>query len=458
MPEKFNAIIIGTGQAAKPLALTFAEKEWKTAVIESKHFGGSCINYGCTPTKSMIASAKIANTVRHSAEYGIRTSSVRVDIKKVIDRKNKIVRSFRDSGKNAIEKQDCIDLIFGTASFIDNYTVKVISKNSEERILSAEKIFINTGVSPNIPQIEGLNEINYYTSESLMEVNKVPEHLIIIGGGYKGLEFGQMFRRFGSKISIIQKGNKLLKREDDDITDEIYNILTDEGIKIYLNADTQNVKDIKKGLRLEIRIEKNTMKLKGSHLLITTGVKPNTESLSLTSTDIETDDKGFINVNDELETNIEGVYALGDVKGGPAFTHISYDDYRIIKANLFEGKKRRIKGRLVPYTVFTDPQLGRVGISESEAIQKGFNYRILKMPVSHIARAIETGETRGFMKVIVDDDTKQILGCAVLGAEGGEIMSMIEIAMIAKLPYTELQKVIFAHPLLAESLNSLFSQ
>lgn len=456
--EKFDAIIIGTGQAGKPLALEFAKNKWHTAVIESRYIGGSCINYGCTPSKSMIASAKTAYTVRHSAEYGIRTGRLRVDMEKIIERKNMIVKSFRNSGKNALQKNNFIDLMFGTASFINDHSVLVKLKNRSERIVTSEKIFINTGVTRNIPGIEGINEIEYHTPESLMEKKKVPGHLVIIGGGYIGLEFGQMFRRFGSQVTIIQKANKLLRKEDDDVSSEIFDILHDDGIKILLNADTRFIKKLKKNLQLEIRTGKTTKKITGTHLLIAAGIKPNTEALSLPSAGIETDDKGFIKVNHKLETNIKGVYALGDVKGGPAFTHISYDDFRVLKSNLLGNGKRTIKGRLVPYTIFTDPQLGRVGITETEAVQHGFNFKIFRVPMSHIARAIETSETKGFLKAIVDEDTKQILGCAMISANGGELMSMVEIAMMAKLPYTKLQNAIFAHPLLAESLNTLFAE
>lgn len=458
MQEKFDVIIIGTGQAAKPLSLAFAGKKRKVAVIESKNVGGSCINYGCTPTKTLIASAKAAYEMKRSAEFGVRAGSIRIDMKKIIERKDRIVKSFRDSSENTLKKNKFIDLIFGTASFIGRHTVKVDVPNSKDRILTANNIFINSGVSPVTPQIEGIEKIKYYTTESLMNVKKVPEHLVIMGGGYIGLEFGQMYRRFGSKVTIIENYNQLLAKEDNDIADEIYKILSDEGIEIFLNADTRSIKKLKNGFQLEVKSGKLFRKIKGSHLLIAAGVKPNTEMLNLKSAGIQTDERGFIKVNDKLETNVNGIYALGDVKGGPAFTHISYDDYRVVKENLFGSNPRSISGRLIPYTLFTDPQLGRIGITEKEAKQKGINYRIMKMPMSFIARSIETGENKGLMKAIVDIDTKQILGCAILGAEGGELMSMFEIAMIAKLPYTELQNAIFAHPLLAESLNTLFSK
>jgi pyruvate/2-oxoglutarate dehydrogenase complex dihydrolipoamide dehydrogenase (E3) component len=291
-----------------------------------------------------------------------------------------------------------------------------------------------------------------------LNAKKLPEHLVIIGGGYIGLEFGQVFKRFGSKVTIIQQGNKLFGREDDDVADEMYNILTKEGIKIHLNAKTKRITKKKNGIVLDVSLPNGNKKIKGSHILIAAGVKPNIDLLKLNAGGIETDGKGFIKTSDRLETNVNGIYALGDVKGGPAFTHISYDDYRIVKANLLEGDNKTIRGRLVPYTVFTDPQLGRVGLTENEAKKNNIKCKIFKMPMSYSARAVETSETNGFMKAVTDEDTKQILGCAILGSDGGELMSMIEIAMMSNLPYTELKNAIFAHPLLAESLNTLFTQ
>lgn len=457
MSGKFDAIIIGTGQAGKPLAIALAEKGWHTAVIEKGDVGGSCINYGCTPTKTLIASAKAAYTAANAGIFGIITDNVKPDFKKIIARKNKIVKDFLKAGENSLLKNKNIELIYGTASFISPYKINVLLKNGRNKIIESKKIFINTGVIPAIPKIEGINEIKYYTSKSLMDIKALPEHLVIIGGGYIGLEFGQMFKRFGSKVTIIQNGEKLLSREDDDAADEMYNILTQEGIKIHLNAKTKRILKMKNGIALEVSLPNGNKKIKGSYLLIAAGVKPNTELLKLNAAGIETDDKGFIKTSDRLETNVNGIYALGDVKGGPAFTHISYDDYRIVKANLLEGENKTIRGRLVPYTVFTDPQLGRVGITENEAKNNNIKYKIFKMPMSNAARAIETSETNGFMKAITDEDTKQILGCAILGSDGGELMSMIEIAMMAKLPYTEMKDAIFAHPLLAESLNNLFN-
>lgn len=456
MSGTFDAIIIGTGQAGKPLAAALADKGWHTAIIEKGDVGGSCINYGCTPTKTLIASAKAAYIAANAGIYGIITHNVKPDFKKIIARKNKIVKDFRKAGENSLLKNKNIELIYGTASFISPYKINVQLKNGRNKIIESKNIFINTGVVPVIPKIDGINEIKYYTSKSLMDIKTLPEHLVIIGGGYIGLEFGQMFKRFGSKVTIIQNGEKLLSREDNDVSGEIFNILSKEGIKIYLNAKTKKIYKNNKSFSLEISLSSRNKTISGSHLLIAAGVKPNKGSLNLKNAGIDTDEKGFIKTSDRLETNVNGIYALGDVKGGPGFTHISYDDYRIIKTNLLDEGDKTIRGRLVPYAVFTDPQLGRIGITESEAKKNKLNYKVHKMPMSYSARAVETSETKGFMKAVTDEDTKQILGCAILGSEGGELMSMIEIAMMANLPYTVLRDAVFAHPLLAESLNNLF--
>ncbi len=456
--EKFDAVIIGTGQSGKPLAFALGDKGLKTAIIESKYVGGTCINYGCTPTKSLIASAKAAEVVRNSAKYGISAGKLKVNMRDVVERKNRIVKDFRDSGKKQLQKHEKIELIFGVASFLNSRTVNVKLKKGGKRIIESDKIFINTGTSPFIPNIEGLKESGYLTSASIMDIEEIPKHLAILGGGYIGLEFAQMFRRFGSGVTIIQKRNRLAPAEDNDISEEIKKIFEEDGINIILNAETKRVVKNKKGkLIITLKSGLGENEVEASQLLVATGLMPNTSILNLDAAGIKTDLQGYIIVNERLETSTEGIYASGDVKGGPAFTHISYDDYRVLKGNLLENKNLSIKNRLVPYTLFTDPQLGRVGITEADAERQKLKFKVAKMPMTHVARAIETGETRGFMKAIVDASSNQILGCAILGSEGGEIMSMIEIAMMSKLPYTALQDAVFAHPLYAESLNNLFS-
>jgi pyruvate/2-oxoglutarate dehydrogenase complex dihydrolipoamide dehydrogenase (E3) component len=456
--EKFNAIIIGAGQSGKPLALAFGDRGLKTAIIEMKYVGGKCINYGCTPTKTMIASAKIAQLARDSGKYGVSAGKVKVNFRKVIERKNEIVKSFRDSGRKRLQKHERVELIFGEASFKNEHVLEVKQKRGGVRELTADKIFINTGTLPFIPRIEGLDKTGYLTSTTILDMDELPKHLIIIGGGYVGLEFAQMFRRFGSRVTIIQKNKRLAPNEDDDICSEIFKIITEEGIDVLLNSRPKRIsKDNKGKISVEFVQDNEEKSVKGSHLLIAAGLVPNTSKLNLESAGIKTDLSGFIKVNDKLETGTEGIYALGDVNGEPAFTHISYDDYRIVNGNLLENKNLSRADRLVPYTLFIDPPLGRVGLNEKDAEAKNIKFKTFKYPMDYVARAIETGETGGFMKAVVDTDTGQILGCSILGNQGGEIMSMIEIAMLGKIQYTVLRDAIFAHPLLSESLNSLFT-
>ncbi len=455
--EKYDAIIIGAGQAGVPLSYALAGAGMRTALIERKHVGGTCINEGCTPTKTMVASGRVAYLARRGADYGVQTSPVRIDIQKVRQRKRDIVASFRDGSQARIEKTANLQLIFGDACFSGPKTVLVRQKTGEALSLSAQYIFINTGLRAACPDIAGLSQVPFLDNISIMELDVVPDHLLILGGGYIGLEFGQLFRRFGSRVTIVQYGSQLLTREDPDVADEIANILRQDGVDIALNAKATRVDQSGGSIQLEIAGHEGSTILVGSHLLCATGRLPNSNTLNLAVAGVQINDRGYINVNDRLETSAEGVFALGDIKGGPAFTHISYDDFRIIRSNLLEKKPASIKDRMVPYTLFTDPQLGRVGLTETEARAQGRKIRVAKMPMSSVARALEVDEARGFMKAVVDAETNQILGAAVLGLEGGEVMSAIEIAMMGKLPYTALRDGIFAHPTLAESLNNLFS-
>ena len=448
----FDLIIIGSGQAGGPLASAAAAAGKRVALIERKHVGGTCVNDGCTPTKTMVASAKTAYLARRSADFGVHTGSVDVDMAQVRARKNEVIASFRNSSQQSFEKNDNIDLIWGEATFKDTKTVAVALNDGGERTLSAETIAINAGQRPNIPPIEGLKDTPFLTSTTIMELGEVPEHLVILGGGYIGLEFAQMFRRFGSEVTIVQRGDQLLPREDQDVADAVADILREDGVTVLLGATTEKVSS-ENGVTLSLEGGKN---VSGSHLLVATGRTPNSNFLNLEAAGIQTDKKGYIKVDDKLQTNVPGVYALGDIKGGPAFTHISYDDFRILKANLLDGGDRSITGRIVPYTVFMDPQLGRVGLSEQDAEAEGKAFKVAKLPMSSVARAIEKSQTRGFMKALVDAETEQILGAAILGLEGGEVMSVLQTAMLGKLPYTALRDSPFAHPTLSESLNNLF--
>jgi pyruvate/2-oxoglutarate dehydrogenase complex dihydrolipoamide dehydrogenase (E3) component len=363
---------------------------------------------------------------------------------------------FRNGSQSGLEKTKGLDVIFGEASFTAEKTVSVKLKDGKKSELKAALIFMNTGCRPIIPDIEGISDIDYLTSTSILELDKVPDHLLVIGGNYIGLEFGQMFRRFGSKVTVIERSDRIVSREDQDVSDELTKILEAENIKILTNAQTLKFKKSDKAVSATVSVGGKDQKIKCSHVLIAIGRAPNTEALNLNKTGVETDERGFIKVNEKLETNIKGIYALGDVKGGPAFTHISYNDYTIVYRNLIEGTNYSANDRPVPYCMFTDPQLGRVGLSENEARKQGLNIKVAKLPMAYVARAIETGDTRGFMKAVVDADTKKILGATVLGPEGGEIMTVLQMAMEGGITYDRIRYCVFAHPLYSESLNNLF--
>ncbi len=455
----YDAIIIGVGQAGKPLALDLAAAGWKTAIIERKYVGGSCVNYGCTPTKTLLASAEVAHQARRAQEYGIHTGTVEVDYKAVKKRKDELVESSREGIEKTLEQTKNITLIQGEASFTGPNQIKVSHSEGGSTQLTADRIFINTGTHPTLPELDGLDEVPYLTAVTIMDLEELPEHLIILGGGYIGLEFSQMFRRFGSKVTLIERGSQLLDREDEDIAQELTKILEEEAIDIQLTTEVTGVHQTESGnLSVALKKGNKTSKVLGSHLLIAIGTTPNTAALHVDAAGVAVDEEGYIKVNDQLETTQSGIYALGDCKGGPEFTHISYDDYRVVKQNLLEKGKASIAGRMVPYTVFTDPQLGRIGLSEKEAKKQNKAVKIASMPMKKVARAYEMSRTNGLLKVLIDPDTDQILGAAMLGMEGGEMMAMLQIAMMGQVPYTQLRDGVLAHPTLAESLNNLFQK
>jgi pyruvate/2-oxoglutarate dehydrogenase complex dihydrolipoamide dehydrogenase (E3) component len=450
-------IVIGSGQGGVPLSVALANAGWKTALIERRHLGGSCVNFGCTPTKTMVASARVAHLARIAGKFGVNTGNIEIDLAKARERKREVVLSFRHGIEKHISETENLDLLRGEASFHSRKEILVKLEDGDNRIISADKVIIDTGSRTHIPPIEGIRNVPYLESGSIMELDQVPEHLLILGGGYIGMEFGQMFRRFGSRVTILQRANQLVPGEDQDIAEEIRKIFEEDGIEVLFRAETRSVEQLDDGkLRLKVDVAGKTKEIIGSHLLLATGRIPNTEELNLEAAGIKTDRRGFIVVDDGLQTSVEDIYAIGDVKGGPAFTHISYDDFRILKDILLDGKKRTTKDRMVPYTIFIDPQLGRVGMTESEAKAKNLNHSVARLPMSHVARALEMDETRGFMKAIVDNDSKKILGCAILSVQGGEIMNALEMAMLGGLPYTTIKDATIAHPTLGESLNNLF--
>jgi pyruvate/2-oxoglutarate dehydrogenase complex dihydrolipoamide dehydrogenase (E3) component len=452
----YDAIVIGSGQAGGPLASALARSGRRTAIIEEVHVGGTCINEGCTPTKTMIAGARVAYLARRGPDYGVHTGEVAIDLPRVRQRKRDIVESFRAGSERRIKQTKGLDLIRGHAAF-DGANSLTVKGDDGARTLTADLVFVNTGARPATPQIDGIDSVPYLTSTSIMELADVPDHLIVLGGGYVGLEFAQMFRRFGSRVTVVHRGGHLLSREDNDVADAVADVLREDEIEILLGTTARRVHLHADRIALTVATGSGERTMTGSHLLAAVGRTPNTDRLNLSAAGVATDERGYIPVNDHLETNVPGIFALGDVNGGPAFTHISYDDFRIIKTYVVDGEHATTTGRLVPYTVFTDPQLGRVGLTEREARQRYRSVRVAKMPMSSVARALEVDESRGFLKAVVDANTDRILGCAILGIEGGELMAMIEIAMMGNLAYGRLRDGIFAHPTLAESLKNLFA-
>lgn len=456
--ERFDALIIGTGQAGKPLAGALAEAGQRTVIVERDRVGGTCVVRGCTPTKTMVASARVAHLARRAADYGVRTGGVSVDMGVVRRRKREIVDSWSEGSRRGLERHDRIELVFGEARFSADKTIEIALAEGGTRRIGAEQVFINTGARPNIPPIPGLTEVPYLDSTSVMELAEVPGHLIVLGGGFVGLEFAQMFRRFGADVTVLQRGERLIDREDEDVSEAVREILEEDGIMVRTGAAVTSAASKGVGhVEVQVTSEEGEDSIAGTHLLVAAGRIPNTDRLALEATGLAADDHGYVPVNDRLETAVEGIWALGDVAGSPPFTHAAYDDYRIVRANVLEGGSASREGRIPTHVLFTDPQLGRVGMSEREARETGRNVRVAKLPMKRVARAQETDETRGFMKAVVDRDTGRILGASILGVEGGEVAAVLQMAMLGDLPYTALRDAMIAHPTLSESLNNLFT-
>jgi pyruvate/2-oxoglutarate dehydrogenase complex dihydrolipoamide dehydrogenase (E3) component len=456
-PERFDAVIIGTGQAGKPLAGALADAGWRTAIVERGRVGGTCVIDGCTPTKTMVASARVAHLARRASDFGVGTGPVQVDLTAVRRRKRAMVDSFSSGSERGLRRHDALELIFGEARFTGPHEVEVRLNDGGARRLAAEKVFINAGARPAVPPIPGLDAVDFLDSTSIMELGEVPEHLVVLGGGFIGLEFAQMFRRFGAAVTIVERDARLAAREDEDVSEAIEQIFHDEGICVRTATEVVRVdRHGASGVEVQVRDGASAAVIRGSHLLVAAGRTPNTDVLDVRAAGLETDARGYLRVNERLETGVPGVYALGDIAGSAPFTHTAYDDYRVARTNLLEGGDCTTTGRITPYTVFIDPQLGRVGMTEREAREKGMEIRVAKLPMSRVARAIEVDETRGFMKAVVDARTDRILGAAILGLEGGEVVTVLQTAMMGDLPYTALRDAIFPHPTLAESLNNLF--
>ena len=455
----YDAIVIGSSWGGRFLPSAFAQAGRTVALIERGHLGGTCVNVGCTPTKTMVASARVAYLATRGADYGVHTGPIAIEMPAVRQRKQGIMEGARSRLESLISAVPGLELLQGEAHFIASSTLELHRTSGETQRITAPLIFINVGARPEPLTIEGVERVSVLDSTSIMELDTVPDHLLIIGSGFVGLEFGQMFRRFGSQVTLIQRNPRLLMREDEDVSEGVAEIFREEGITVLTNTTPLQVEPLDSDgrIRLTVRTPDGERQLIGSHLLAAVGRVPNTDDLTPEAAGIQLDRQGYIPVNGQLETSVPGIYALGDAKGGPAFTHTAYDDVRILRTNLLEQGSASTQDRLVPYAIFIDPQLGRVGLSETEAREQGRNVQVAKLPMSAVPRAIETGETRGFMKAVVEADTQQVLGCAILGLEGGEIMTILQVAMMGKLPYTALRDAVFTHPTLAEGLNSLFA-
>jgi pyruvate/2-oxoglutarate dehydrogenase complex dihydrolipoamide dehydrogenase (E3) component len=451
MAEKFDAIIIGTGQSGPSLAQRLTSEGLKTAIIERKRFGGTCVNVGCTPTKTLVASARAAYMVRRGHDFGVVIDGgVHVDMKKVKARKDAVVKQSNDGVTSWLKNMPNLSVYEGHGRFAGPDTVRV---NGE--LLQAEKIFINTGARAYIPAIPGLDQVDYLTNSSMMDVDYLPEHLVIIGGSYIGLEFAQMYRRFGSRVTVIEKGERLISRDDEDVSEAVKEILRNEDIEVRLNAECLSVEKRGEQVAVHVQCKGGDPEVAGSHLLLAVGRQPNTDDLGLESAGIETDMRGFIAVDDRLQTDVPGIWALGDVNGRGAFTHTSYNDYEIVVASLFDNDPRRVSDRIPAYALYIDPPLGRAGLTEHEVRETGRKILIGKMMMTRVGRARERSETQGFMKVLIDAETEKILGAAILGIGGDEIIHSILDVMYAGAPCTVIQRAMHIHPTVTELIPTM---
>jgi pyruvate/2-oxoglutarate dehydrogenase complex dihydrolipoamide dehydrogenase (E3) component len=450
----FDAIIIGTGQAGPALAARFAAAGMTVAIIERHKFGGTCVNTGCIPTKTLVASAYAAHVARRGAEYGFDvTGDVRVDMKRVKARKDEVSGRSNRGVEDWLRGLKHCTVIQGHARFQSSKTVTV-----NDEVLEAEKMFINVGGRSSVPAMPGIHDVPFLTNSSMMNVDFLPEHLVIVGGSYIGLEFGQMYRRFGSQVTIVEMGPRLIGREDEDISESVREILEAEGMQVRLNAKCLSLAKRSNGIAVRVGCDEGPQEIVGTHLLLAVGRSPNTTDLGLDRAGVATDQRGYIVVDDQLQTNVAGIWALGDCNGRGAFTHTSYNDYEIVADNLLNADHRGVSDRIQAYALYTDPPLGRCGMTDAEIRKSGRAALAAKLPMSRVGRAVEKGETQGFMKVSVDAGTQHILGAAILGTGGDEVIHVLLDAMYAKAPYTVIQRAMHIHPTVAEFLPVVLSK
>ncbi|WP_319452078.1 MULTISPECIES: FAD-containing oxidoreductase [unclassified Mycobacterium] len=450
-PTRFDAIIIGAGQAGPPLAGRLTEAGHTVAVIERKLVGGTCVNYGCIPTKTLVASAHTAHVARRAADYGVGTGSVTVDMSKVKSRKDKVMLDDRHGVEGWLEGMPRCTLIRGHARFEGPHTVRV-----DDQLLEADKIFLNVGGRAVVPDIPGLSDVDFLTNVGILDLETLPEHLVIVGGSYIALEFAQMYRRFGAKVSVVEKGPRLTAREDEDVSATVKEILEAEGIDIHVGATDMRVAKRDNGFDLYPR--DGAEPISGTHLLVATGRRPNTDDLGLETAGVETDARGFVTVDDQLRTTVEHIWAMGDCNGKGAFTHTSYNDFEIVAANLLDDDPRRVSDRVTTYALYIDPPLGRAGMTADEVRASGRKALVGKRPMTRVGRAVEKGETQGFMKVVVDAETEQILGASILGVGGDEVIQDILDVMTAKLPYTAISRTMHIHPTVSELVPTMLQE
>jgi pyruvate/2-oxoglutarate dehydrogenase complex dihydrolipoamide dehydrogenase (E3) component len=446
----YDAIIIGTGQAGPALARRMAGLGMQVAVVERGRFGGTCVNTGCTPTKTLVASAYAAHVVRRGGDYGFSAGDVKVDMKRVKARKDHVVELSNRGVERSLKNLENCRVYEAHARFVSPRQVQAGSE-----VLTSDRIFINVGGRAAVPDIPGLDQVDYLTNSSMMDMDFLPRHLLVLGGSYIGLEFAQMYRRFGSEVSIVQRGPRLVSREDEDVSAAITDILAREGINVSLNAKSSRISKQGDDVVMTVDRGSGSEELRGSHLLVATGRRPNTDDLGLDQAGVKQDERGYIVVDDELRTSVPGIWALGDCNGKGAFTHTSWNDYEIVGANLFDGDTRRVSDRILAYALYTDPPLGRAGMTEADVRKSGRPALIGKLAMEDVSRAFEKGETEGFMKILVDAETKEILGASFLGTSGDEAIHCVLDTMYAKAPYTLLKRAMHIHPTVSEFIPTM---